>query len=143
MLQKLVLQECSLLLALRRETCDANSLGRKDEQSELTAIELTTAADPLSKALAMPKHENKKKNVHIDVLSWRPSSSWSMSAMYMLYELWVEAELIVGEPHNHVDSKAWRWRNERWWWERRCEGVFFLVFLLICDCTMLLVEFPL
>ena len=44
------------MLALRRETCNADSLGCKDEQSKLTAVELTVVADPerrVSRALAV------------------------------------------------------------------------------------------
>ena len=51
------------MLALRRETCDTDSLRRKDEQSKLTAIELTVVADPetrASKELAVPKREKKR-----------------------------------------------------------------------------------
>ena len=54
------------MLALRRETCDTDSLRRKDEQSKLTAIDLTVVADPetrASKELAVPKRE-KKKGMH-------------------------------------------------------------------------------
>ena len=53
------------MLALRRETCDTDSLRRKDEQSKLTAIDLTVVADPetrASKELAVPKREKKKRH---------------------------------------------------------------------------------
>ena len=61
-----------------RETCEADSLGRRDEQSELTTVELTTVADTEKN---QPKKElaqttkKQKKHLQAEVLSQRPNSS--------------------------------------------------------------------
>ena len=61
-----------------RETCKAGLLGRRDEQSKLTTVELTTVTDteknqPKKKLAQMTKKQ--KKNLQAKVLSQRPNSS--------------------------------------------------------------------